>query len=738
MHANGAWFLAMLALAFALRTYALGGQSLWNDEGTSVALASRSLEAIADGAAKDIHPPLYYFLLHFWMPVTGDSEFAVRFLSVIAGVLLVAFTTRLARDLFGREAALVAGLLSALSPFLVYYSQETRMYIWVAMWCAVSVWAMVKWGFRFGSGLQSKIKNQKPKIQNLQSPIAAFHSSLTLYVAATIAALHTHYFAPAALVAENIAVAVWLALRWRRLRDPSAVTGSGPAVKYALAAWIAAQMVIGLAFLPWYLYAGGQLAAWPSISEPFDLPTLLWRVLSVFSTGLSLDGSAATITALMLGTLLVVGLLPGRKGPADLSPSPPSVAHPSPARRGEQTSPPAPLPAERHGAVSLQGEGSRNTPSLVGNRTGVRWADALPGDSAPAGLGIALLWLWLLIPIAAVYIVSLSRPAYNPKFLLLATPPFFILVARGLSVLGERMPVVLRSAGHLPTPAYSLLGVAILAVAGLLPSLRNYYTEPRFARDNYRAIMHYIDTRARAGDGLLIDAPGQSDVVRYYLHGDVRLFPLPNGRPPDPTRTRADVDGMISQVDRLFAIYWATEQADPERIIETRLAEQAFKARDDWHGNVRLAVYGTPPVARRPSRVINAEFGGDILLAGYQLDAEQLRAGDVETLTLYWTTKQTLAARYKIFVHLLDDASRVVAQRDGEPVADLRLTTTWRPGETIADNYGVVIEPETPPGEYRVEIGMYRADTGARLPIVGNDGQAMGDSLILDRVKVSR
>src|SRR5512147_1509886 len=101
------WSLGLLAGAFALRVYMLGAQSLWNDEGTSVALASRSLEAIADGAAKDIHPPLYYFLLHYWMPLAGDSEYAVRFLSVVAGVLLVAFTVRLAQDLFGKEAALV-------------------------------------------------------------------------------------------------------------------------------------------------------------------------------------------------------------------------------------------------------------------------------------------------------------------------------------------------------------------------------------------------------------------------------------------------------------------------------------------------------------------------------------------------------------------------------------------------------------------------------------------------------
>jgi len=50
--------------------------------------------------------------------------------------------------------------------------------------------------------------------------------------------------------------------------------------------------------------------------------------------------------------------------------------------------------------------------------------------------------------------------------------------------------------------------------------------------------------------------------------------------------------------------------------------------------------------------------------------------------------------------------------------------------ETIADNYGIFIEPGTPPGDYRVEIGMYRADNGARLPI------GDGDHLILGTVQI--
>jgi hypothetical protein len=93
------WLLLILILALAagLRLYRLDAQSLWNDEGTSVALAGRSLAAITQGAAADIHPPSYYYLLHYWLMLAGNSEFGARSLSALAGVALVGLVYALGR-----------------------------------------------------------------------------------------------------------------------------------------------------------------------------------------------------------------------------------------------------------------------------------------------------------------------------------------------------------------------------------------------------------------------------------------------------------------------------------------------------------------------------------------------------------------------------------------------------------------------------------------------------------------
>lgn len=131
--------LLILGVAAGLRFYNLGTQSLWSDEGNSAALAMRSLTEIAHDAANDIHPPLYYWLLRLWTQVFGVSETPLRSLSALLGVLLVLATTHLGSICFNRNIGLAAGFIAALAPFQVYYSQEARMYMLLALEATIAV-----------------------------------------------------------------------------------------------------------------------------------------------------------------------------------------------------------------------------------------------------------------------------------------------------------------------------------------------------------------------------------------------------------------------------------------------------------------------------------------------------------------------------------------------------------------------------------------------------------------------
>ncbi len=91
------WLLPIVAVAAALRFYAIDHSSFWSDEGNTWAIIQRSFGQIARDAAADIHPPGYYWLLKLWAAAWGTSPAALRSFSALCGILLVALVFFVAR-----------------------------------------------------------------------------------------------------------------------------------------------------------------------------------------------------------------------------------------------------------------------------------------------------------------------------------------------------------------------------------------------------------------------------------------------------------------------------------------------------------------------------------------------------------------------------------------------------------------------------------------------------------------
>ncbi len=152
----------ILLLALVIRLINLGGRALWYDEAFAVLFASKGLSAMlygtltpVAGGAADIHPLLYYGTLDVWMRIFGESAFAVRFLSVVYGVATVAMVYLLAKSLFDAKTGLMAGVITAIAPFHVQYSQETRMYALLGLLLMAASWCFIG-GWRGSDGIQSK------------------------------------------------------------------------------------------------------------------------------------------------------------------------------------------------------------------------------------------------------------------------------------------------------------------------------------------------------------------------------------------------------------------------------------------------------------------------------------------------------------------------------------------------------------------------------------------------------
>jgi mannosyltransferase len=137
-----------------------------------------------------------------------------------------------------------------------------------------------------------------------------------------------------------------------------------------------------------------------------------------------------------------------------------------------------------------------------------------------------------------------------------------------------------------------------------------------------------------------------------------------------------------------------------------------------------------------PAVSLAAQFGPAIQLDGYTLLTGALAPGDIAQVTLFWHASEEIPDRYKVFVHLYDEAGELVAQTDSEPGATLRPTDIWSPGERIADRYGVQIPPDLPPGAYTLSVGLYPiADPNDRLTVTF-DGVSVGDRLDLAQIVI--
>jgi hypothetical protein len=132
----------------------------------------------------------------------------------------------------------------------------------------------------------------------------------------------------------------------------------------------------------------------------------------------------------------------------------------------------------------------------------------------------------------------------------------------------------------------------------------------------------------------------------------------------------------------------------------------------------RSVVLSAPPMALTTL----AEFGNQIALRGYDVD----QSGGAINLTLHWQALTQPPHAYTVFAHVIDADGQPVGQQDNMPVRDQLPTSCWVAGEYVSDPYGIPLAADAR-GPFRVIVGLYRGDTGARLP----RSDAQGDSVTL-------
>lgn len=634
----------ILVLAAGLRFFKLDDQSFWNDEGNSARIAERTLPKIVEGAAGDIHPPGYYITLAGWRVLVGQSEFALRALSVFFSILTTALVYAIGSRLFDRRVGVLAAFLTAVSPFQVYYAQEARMYALLALLSAASIWLTAAVLALFGDFAEAR-RNGRP-FNTLRGAAA-----LGGYVLVNTIGLYTHYSFPLILIIESLVFIVWLAGHKQKV--------------YALAFWVGLQAVTLALFIPWLPHAVRQIMIWPDGGGSFVGELTLVRTLA-YGITLSPDSIRSNIIPLLLGAL--VGLFP----------------------------PFVPCKTQQC----------------------LRFAER-----------ISLVVLWLVLPPLMLGILgSVSQPFL--KFLLPSNLALILLVSRG-AVMGYDLGTPLPGAVS-GNDIITRLVVAGLLFFGSLPiveGLKGLYFDPAYARDNYRDIAQHILDESGPEAAVILDAPNQWEVFTYYFPDSPNIAALPN------EKTEETLDRLLAEHRRIYALYWGVEQQDPGRTVEAILEANAFTAASQWYGGVLLVTYAVPgePTIEAPLPV-ETRLGEAILLERFTLSADRGHPGDALGVTLYWQADQVIDERYKVFVHLYAPDGSLIAQHDSEPNGGLAPTDGWGVGDTIADNHGLLLPGDAPPGVYRLVVGMYHF-SGDRLP-VSQAGEPTGDTIFLQEIVI--
>ena len=455
----------ILLLAAGLRFHRIDAQSLWYDEGNSARIAERSIQLILEGAAGDIHPPLYYLVLSLWRGLFGAGETALRGLSAVSGIGLVGLAWWLGRRLFGIRAGLAAAALLAVSPFAVYYSQEARMYALLAVWAALaSAWIVTlalpgpstpSAGSGTGSG-------------QVRWPGAA------LYALATAAGLYTHYAYPFVMVAQAVALAIAWALSPGRtvlIRQPR-----------ALLAWALANAAAIALFAPWLPIAVRQIVGWSVAPQDYVLGPAVLDALRWVVAGRTLSLPEAALPLFAFAALAALGLAAG------------------------------PAEARRRALIPL-----------------------------------AL----LAVPFILLFAFKLYRESYL-KFLLVCALPLALLAGRAIAAASTRIGI--RSDRLRWTRPAAFVGSLCLVSATLVGSLNNLYTNPAYARDDYRGIARAVLADLRPGDRVWFSGPNQWEVYTYYDPDPARVFPVPY-RPASDAAADAALTPAAAGASRIYALF---------------------------------------------------------------------------------------------------------------------------------------------------------------------------------------
>ncbi len=610
--------LTLILMAFAIRLTRLGTQSLWYDEGVTWQLArSPSPADLIRWTAADIQPPFYYLLIELTSRAFGNSEYALRFPSVIFNLLTIPLLYHLGK---GNK---MPALILTISPIMVYYSQEARMYTLLVLEASLM------------SYLLRRI---------IRGP-----SAMCGYIMVATAALYTHYFAAFLLIAHFLTM--WLIL-WQRNWPKILLKQIG-------------QMFGGIAilFAPWLPILLSRLGDDPSYwSGTLKLNEVIPKIFINFTVGETVfEQTAFGLALVYLGFLMF--------------------------------------------DFGYQISNHQLKKFIMRN---------------------ALFIIELFVPLTLILALSYHSPKFNPRYTLLAWPAFALLIG------GRRQSYWLIS---------YLLPIFMVATSAF--SLHNWFTDPRFGKDDFRALAQFVKER-RAIDETILLSSGHFFPVWAYYYGWTGWTALPRMERLDIKRVTdltiaTEMSQALADKGGVWLVNWQDEVIDPNGVIPFWLdliGQRPKDAGDFWgvrleHWRLKQPELLNKSPIQQPTQF---NFNNLVNLVG------MTQLSDSE-LVLFWQARQSLPDNFIVTLDLTDKDNFIWHDErlSGQLGSFFYPPSRWPMGQTIITRHHLPWRVGTPPDLYiaAITVGQLFDGSYQSINILDEQGRPERPTALLNQVNLT-
>lgn len=603
-----------ILLSFLLRIHNLSENGFWSDEGLTALRSSYRVSeilsnriTIQEGVTKDTHPPLYYLILHASRSLLGETDFAFRYPSLLAGILLVPLLYQFGRRLRGASLGYLTAFLTVINPLHVWYANEARMYTMFVLLAAAATYVLWR-------ALSAATLSRRSLMRY------AF-----LYIVVAALAVYTHYTAILLMAAQGI---FWALLLWRR---------GNARLLFAMAV---VGFLIAIPVIPftWKRLFTGAEANYSLVSPII----MLQDVIHAFSLGVTADATLLTTKLLDLGmlALLLAGLL-----------------------------------ASRNWLIRV------------------------------------FLLVYLYSVVVGLMAGSLIKPMYQGvRHIMVGSPAFSLLVAWGLLWLIERIRFANRRSSMIARFGLAILGM-ITVLLGPIISLDNLYNDGRYAKNDFRSLIRFVEERAGERDSLLYN-----NAVLLALHdhyrkrSDVGVAAAPI-YPYSAAGSETQLENLAQQYDRLwFVTDPPADGRDSDRFVREWLDTHLYTVvESNFPGRtteVKVIAYATAARQMRAlppdAEPLSVQWETLPPLRGIEPGFSQPAALPFLWLDLFWQGGEAYSPTTRLRFSLIGPDNDVWQVHE-QPMI-MYLPTDWPESGLVRQGYNLPLPKAPPPGTYLLSL----------------------------------